>query len=85
MATRTTGPPRRLEEALLRRFELARSGFHYDIRRGQWRRGRLALSDEQVDMRRAWQRSVQGWMRTKPPRRRHHFTRERKEGGHGVT
>jgi hypothetical protein len=60
----------RLEECLLRRYELARSGFHFDVQRGQWRRGRLSLSEEEVDRRLGWRRAVQGWMRTRPRRRR---------------
>jgi hypothetical protein len=70
MATRERRPPPRLEEVLLRRFELCRAGFTWDPYAALWRRGRLALTDEEVDRRLGWRRSVQGWMRTRPRRRR---------------
>jgi hypothetical protein len=60
----------RLEEALLRRYELARCGFTFEVGHGRWRRGRLALSDEEVDRYRLWRQAVQRWRRTRPPRRR---------------
>jgi hypothetical protein len=62
--------PVRLEECLLRRYELARCGFMYDVGHGRWCRGRVALSDEEVDRYRLWRSAVRGWMRTRPPRRR---------------
>ena len=70
MSTVDTRHPQRLEEGLLRRFELVRWGFHWDRYAAVWRRGRLALTDEQVDRRLGWQRAVQGWMKTRPRRRR---------------
>jgi hypothetical protein len=58
--------PARLEEGLLRRYELCRAGFRWHETQARWCRGRVALSDEQVDRYPLWRSAVRGWMRTKP-------------------
>jgi hypothetical protein len=60
--------PARLEEAGLRRYELARASFAYDPQRAFWHRGRLHLTDEQVDRREPWRPYLRRLMRTRPPR-----------------
>jgi hypothetical protein len=41
--------PHLIPPPIVRRWALARSGFTYDVARGYWRRGAVALSDEAID------------------------------------
>ena len=41
--------PAPMPPAVLRRWQLARSGFTYDVAHGSWRKGPMALSDEATD------------------------------------
>jgi hypothetical protein len=50
----------RLDEALHRRMELCEAGFRWDAHHSIWYRGRICLSDEQVDTLEPWQHHFGG-------------------------
>jgi hypothetical protein len=58
----------RLEEALHRRLALCRAGFAYDVRQALWHRGRLQLTEEQVDQREPWTPVLRRWLASRPRR-----------------
>jgi hypothetical protein len=59
----------RLEEAVHRRLELAWAGFVLDVRQAEYRRGRIHLSNEQVDQLEPWDAFIHRWMATRPQER----------------
>jgi hypothetical protein len=63
------GQMARLEEALHRRYDLARAGFVYHVESAMWQRGRrLHLSEEMIDRLEPWASYRRRWMATQPRR-----------------